>query len=375
MHVVQLSTFAESCGIATYTEALVGALASTGVMATVLSPRPATQPERQAGTQPSRLWSRNRATPSEAKRVLEEIARLTPDLVHLQINAGLFSPEFVATLSAGLRQRRIPCVATLHDRQPPGWVSRFRHHALLVALGDAALIVHNRAHAVELRARAATVIPHGVALSKPDSAAPEREPDARFVIAHFGFLLRDKGVREVVEAVAALRARGEVGWRYDVLGAVHDSDASRGMYRELVALVRSLRVTDIVELDPTFKTLDESLLALRRADWIVLNYGTGSAQGTSGAVRHALASGRPVAVSQAPIFDDVREAVHTLRGPLPDALSELMRDPALAATTQARGRAFREAHAWERVARLHRDFYERQLAGKTVALSGGPSSD
>ena len=58
----------------------------------------------------------------------------------------------------------------------------------------------------------------------------------------------------------------------------------------------------------------------------------------------------------------MREAVHTLQGPLPDALAALMRTPGLMARTQARARAFREAHAWEQVARLHREVYERHLA-------------
>ena len=345
MRVVQLSTFAEACGIAT-----------------VMSPHRAVAPERETRLEPVRLWSRNRGTIAEAAEVLQALAALRPDLVHLQINAGLFSPEFVAALTAGLRQQRLPCVATLHDRQPPSLIARIRHHALLLALGDAALVVHNPAHAAELSARAPTIIPHGVTGPTGEVPVAERAPDGTFVIAHFGFLLRDKGIGDMIEAVAALRSRGDVRLRYHVLGAISDSEASRATYRDLVRLVRSHQLTETVRLDPSFATLDDSLRALRRADWIVLNYQSGSAQGTSGAVRHALASGRPVAVSQAAIFDDVREAVHTLHGPLPDALAALMQAPELAARTQARARVFREAHAWERVARLHRELYERHLA-------------
>ncbi|HEX2659607.1 MAG TPA: glycosyltransferase, partial [Polyangia bacterium] len=210
---------------------------------------------------------------------------------------------------------------------------------------------------------APTVIPHGVAAPTREDPFVERSGDGAFVIAHFGFLLRDKGIAEVIEAVAALRARGEERVRYHVLGAVGDGEASRATYRELVRLVRRHHLNDAVELVPSFQPLDQSLRTLRRADWIVLNYQSGSAQGTSGAVRHALASGRPVAVSPASIFDDVREAVHTLQGPLPDALSALMATPALATETQARAHAFREAHAWPSVARLHRELYERVVDG------------
>jgi glycosyltransferase involved in cell wall biosynthesis len=362
VRVVQLSTFAEACGIATYTEALVDALAGQGVDTTVLSPRPAAVPEHQARVEPARLWSRNRGTTAEAAEVLEAISASRPDLVHLQINAGLFSPEFVAALTAGLRQRGIPSVATLHDRQPGSLIARIRHHALLLALGDAALVVHNAAHAAELSPRAPTIIPHGVTGPTGEVATAERPPDGNFVIAHFGFLLRDKGIAEVIEAVAALRSRGDVRLRYHVLGAVGDGPASRATYRELLRLIRSHQLTETVQLDPSFAPLDDSLRALRRADWIVLNYQSGSAQGTSGAVRHALASGRPVAVSQAKIFDDVREAVHTLQGALPDALAALVQAPRLMTETQARARVFREAHAWERVARLHRVLYEGHIA-------------
>ena len=70
---------------------------------------------------------------------------------------------------------------------------------------------------------------------------------------------------------------------------------------------------------------------------VVLNYRTGNAQGSSGAVTRALGSGRPVAVSEAPVFDDVRGAVHTLRGDLATALGQALQDDDLAEQTMAAG--------------------------------------
>ena len=81
------------------------------------------------------------------------------------------------------------------------------------------------------------------------------------------------------------------------------------------------------------------MVELSAADWILLNYATDTSQGASGAVRRALSSGRPVAVSRAPIFDDVREAVHTIGdGPLAPAIAGLFNDQ-LAQDARARAQA------------------------------------
>ena len=65
----------------------------------------------------------------------------------------------------------------------------------------------------------------------------------------------------------------------------------------------------------------ESLSALSDADLIVFPYQS-TGESSSAAVRYGLATGRPVAVTPLPIFDDVRPAVYQLPGQAPRDIAE-----------------------------------------------------
>jgi glycosyltransferase involved in cell wall biosynthesis len=360
VHVLQLSTFHERCGIATYTEGLARALEADRTRVTILSPH-LQEADPGHGSQPPRLWSRNRATAAEAKAVARRIQELRPDLVHVQFNSGLFSASFLAVLANCLARAGIGMVATLHARRPESVSGRLKLARVLFAFRHARLVVHNRAHADELRPRDVHVIPHGIAETRdsfPPRAPVHRDPQSPLLLVHFGFLFPDKGIHEVIAAIAELHKKGVARFRYIVCGAVYSSDESKQYHRYLVDLVRRTGLEDHVRIAGEFLDEARTLVEIGMADWVLLNYGTGSAQGTSGAVRHALATCRPVAVSRAPIFDDIREAVHTLRAPLPEALIELAANPALATQTTERARHFCRTHTWRRVAERHIELYE-----------------
>ena len=55
-----LTTYGEQCGIATYSEALVGGLSQHGVSVSVVAPR-LRKSDTPRGDQPVRVWRRNRA--------------------------------------------------------------------------------------------------------------------------------------------------------------------------------------------------------------------------------------------------------------------------------------------------------------------------
>ena len=66
-------------------------------------------------------------------------------------------------------------------------------------------VVHNREHAEELRGDA-TVIPHGIfpeAATELQHAAAKQQSglEGKFVLGHFGFLVPDKGIEEVLTAL------------------------------------------------------------------------------------------------------------------------------------------------------------------------------
>lgn len=364
MRVAVLSTYGESCGIATYSEALVPALERAGAHVEVFAPRLPSF-DKPRGPQPRRMWNRNRAFGVEALGVVRAIHAMRADVVHAQINLSLYSSRFLFTLATALRAIGVPLVATLHGRRGGSWGRNFKVTRLLFALGHASLIVHSDAHAAELQRDHVHVIPHGVTM--PHAQLPIDEAKRalgldpkRLVLAHFGFLVPDKGVAEVLRAVADLRA-GNGGPPRDVFywiaGATHGTGESKDYTDELRRLIAHLNLTESARLTGDFAPDDRVQRELAAADWVVLNYKTGGSQGASGAARTALASGRPIAVSEASIFDDLRDASHTLREPLTSSLRAMLDDATLIDRTQARALTYCEERSWPRIAERHLALY------------------
>jgi glycosyltransferase involved in cell wall biosynthesis len=370
VRVVLLSTFGESCGIATYSEALAPALRGAGAEVEVLAPFLA-KVDVPRGEQPPRLWNRNRAFGFEALRVVRAVRAARADVVHAQVNLSLYSSRFLFSLGTALRAVGVPLVATLHGRRGGSWGRNFKITRLLFGLRHADLVVHSAAHAAELRRPRVHVIPHGAAAQPSRSIAAARAAigleGSGPVIAHFGFLFPDKGVAEVVRAVAELRKGPVPDLRYWIAGAVHTTEGSRRYAADLRGLIAELGLGDAVRMTGAFASDERVALELQAADWVVLNYLTGSAQGASGAARVALASGRAVAVSEAPIFDDLREAALTLHPPLPGALASMLLDREQAREMEARARRYCDAISWSRVGERHVALYQEILARRAAA--------
>ena len=366
MRVVFLSTFHEQCGVATHAEGLKEGLEACGVHVDVISPRLIPE-DKGWGDQPPRLWNRNRAFGFEALRVVAAIKALRPDVVHAQVNLSLFSSRVLYNIAFLLRRAGIPFVVTLHGRKGGSWGRNFKLWRMTRALRHADVIVHSEDHRTELGRDRVHIISPGLPRRK---ARPMREarkalgiPQDLEGLAHFGFLVPDKGVAEMVRAVAELP-----DVFYWIAGAVYASDESRACFDDLKRLVRELGIENRVHLTGEFLPEEQAIGELEAADWIVLNYLTGGAQGASGAVRRALSAGRPVAVTSAPVFDDVRSGVHTMNGPLAASLRAMLADRKLAEETTARGAALCEEQTWHRVAERHVALYQEMLSRKK---SGG----
>ena len=359
MRVVFLSTFHEQCGIATHAEGLKEGLEACGVHVDVIAPRRIPD-DPGWGEQPPRLWNRNRAFGFEALRVVSAIKALRPDVVHAQVNLSLFSSRVLYNIAYLLRRAHIPLVVTLHGRKGGSWGRNFKLWRLTQALRHADVIVHSEDHVRELGRERVHIIspglPRRVARPMLEARKALGIPEGRKVVAHFGFLVPDKGVAEMLRAVAELP-----DVFYWIVGAVYASSESRACFEELKRIVAELRIADRVHLTGEFLPEEQAIGELEAADWIVLNYLTGGAQGASGAVRRAMSAGRPVAVTSAPVFDDIRKGVHTMGGSLAASLRELLGNRALGEEVAARGAALCEEQTWHRVAERHVALYQSIL--------------
>ncbi len=360
MRVALLSTFGETCGIATYSEALVAALPEHGIEPIVLSPclRPSDGPR---GPQPPRIWRRDRATLLQALQTFRKLREAGAELVHVQLSLGLTSPRFLYALSKLCARANLPLLVTLHDRDGGNRFRRWNFRRTLRALRDAQLIVHEPDQRAELGRDRVHVIPHGIwNIPERASERAKRElglPETTPIVTHFGFLHPDKGIEEVLRAIAELRAHDFPDLTYRVCGGTFPTPASREYLARLKAEVRTLGLEGAVHLTGEFLSEERTTLELQAADLLVLNYRTGNNQGASGAGRRALAVGRALAVSNAPIFDDMRSAVYTLERPLSDEIRGLLQQPERRRELAERSRAYRDARSWARIALVHAQLY------------------
>jgi glycosyltransferase involved in cell wall biosynthesis len=341
------------------------------------------------------------------------IAALRPDLVHVQFAASAYRFSRVPGLLLPylLRRRmsrRVPLVTTLHEYSdpPPGsrgagwlWVELERRGLADRDTGrlvpaSQALVVTNDAHAraVRLRTRRAAV---RIPLAPNVPAAPA-EPDVRArvradlglpanapLLVFFGFVHPVKGVRYLIEALPALRAR-HPGLHLAVVGGF-ESLALPGpqalVFRvELASLAGRLELSRAVTFTGYQAPADASAL-LAAADVAVLPF-TAGVTGKSGALLTVLAHRLPTVVTvpddDEPELVDGQNVVcaagrRNARA-LVEAVDRVLADPALAARIACGGSELAAARTWPRIAAAHRDLYAALLGKAGDAHGAGPTS-
>ena len=195
------------------------------------------------------------------------------------------------------------------------------------------LLVHtpldlNRLKALGLTHNTA-LLPHGLLemqmpQKKESSWRPSSNLDAGerrcFRLASFGFLLPHKGLEQLVDAIGLLKQRG-LPVSLHMLNAEYPAAVSRQAITAVQARITAAGVENEVRLDTTFYSNEECLERLSLADLIIFPYQL-TEESASGAVRHAIASRAPVAVTPLSIFEDVAPAVIELRGVTPQDIAE-----------------------------------------------------
>ena len=248
-----------------------------------------------------------------------------PGAVVIQFNYGFFEFLALADLINSLKEAGVVVVVVFHSTFDPPELPERRLDVLRDALQKCdRLLVHspqdlNRLKGIGLADNTA-LLPHGV-LSNTHKAVPThtlaiaRPAHAPFKIASFGFLLPHKGLEQLLEALALLREQGANAVLH-MLNAEYPAAVSREAVADISARIQSLGLEKVVNLDTTYYTDDECLERLGRADLIVFPYQS-TQESSSAAVRHAIASGTPVAVTPLHIFEDVAPAVVKLPGITP----------------------------------------------------------
>ncbi len=318
---------------------------------------------------------------------------LRPDVVHVQFAPSAFG--FSARVGLLPDMLAAPVVSTLHEY---GWWSApaavpercwrplerrcwFDRETWRLAPAGAAAVATNDGHARVLHERlglAAVRIP--LAPNVPDLGPVPREAVSREavrrelglpveaqVVAFFGFVHPVKGLRYLIEALAALRAEGRDRLHLLVLGGFTSlalPAAEAAAFRaELVERAAGCGVGAHVTITGHLPA-DRVSAALHAADLAAFPFTAGTTT-KSGALLSAFAHRLPTVVTAAepadPELVDGETVVLARRvrdaPALVDALRRLLDDPALRSRVAAGGAALTADRTWPRIADAHLALY------------------
>ena len=351
-----VTTWNTKCGIATYSRHLIEA-ADTGI--TVLAPR---QDGRLRSDEDfcHRCWLSDK-TDNDFAALAACIDAEALDVLVLQFNYGFFNLHRLAAFLHDQIDAGRTLIVTMHSTgDPPALAgdANWRLATLAPALARCQrLLVHSIADLNNMKAVGLTdnvaLFPHPLRqIEAPPAAAAQ--PALRFstmpLVATFGFCLPHKGLPEVVDAVDLLRRQGNPV-RLRMLNAEYPDPTSSNLVAALRRQIDTLGLGDLVELRTEYLSDGDVTAQLAEASLLVFPY-QDTQESTSAAVRHGMATARPVAVTPIGIFDELGASVfrfaglqpHQLAAGIAEALASVASQSPQALATQQAAACWRAAH-------------------------------
>lgn len=373
-----LSTYPPtSCGLATFTAALRGAVADgrgssagLGVVSLVDS--------RLGELEPEVAHEHLNGDGASLVGAIEALNSF--DAAFVQHEYGIFGgPDGgeVLDLLSGLE---IPAVVTLHTVLSQPTPSQRSILEKVVALAERTIVMSETAsrrlvNGYQIDRAKVRVVPHGARVSL---GGPSLANGTRPVVLTWGLIGPGKGLEMAIDAFAGLQDLRPLP-RFVILGKTHPKvQASQGeAYLEgLVARVHDLGLDDVVEFDGRYLNTDALSVAVRQADLVVLPYES-TEQVTSGVLVEAIAAGKPVIATA---FPHAVELLGTGAGivvphgdsiALTAALQRVFTDPSLATRMGVEARLIASTLYWPAIANQYHQM-ATELVARRLAIANRP---
>ncbi|MCB8883169.1 FkbM family methyltransferase [Acidisoma cellulosilytica] len=354
-----MSSYDVRCGIAEYSRHLIEALPASdriGSVTIFADKRTSAQSLTDNGHKVMASWTLG--LPDGIRPIEHAIASDDPHVLVIQHQPGLFQWQELAKLvsSAALRARIV--VLVLHSTTRIWDIPEELRPPVIAALNSIArVIVHTLDDLNQLKKLGlienVTLLAHGARVPESEPTPARAITRSSFpVIGCYGFFLPDKGIPQLIEAIALLRSEYP-SIRLRLVNADYGIPESAAQIALCRALAESKGLADAVEFHTDFLPHAESLSLLAGCDVVALPYQT-SKEASSAALRTALGAGAPVVVTPLGLFNEAASAVARLGGTDTASIAEgiglLLEDQERRGALKRDARTWLEERAWPSVA-------------------------
>lgn len=282
---------------------------------------------------------------------IKSVNKYAPDIVHIQYNSPFYSLSAMNKFVSGIDREESDIYLTLHSL-PKAELADY-----LEALGELKTIyVHTERHLEKLMNAGyqnVKLFKHGIVKFQDEDRFKLRKKldlGNAPVIASHGLIHDKKGLLETVEAVRILKEKyPEIV--YLSVNAVSTSNiTSASVSRDMDELIEEYGLEKNVIRITEFLEVNEIMKLLHLADVIVLPYDDLD-EGASGAVRFALASGRPIVRTKSKIFNELGDIGCIIDDNKPksieDGIMRVLEDKQLYADEVQKNSTYVENNSWD----------------------------
>lgn len=301
-----ITTFNTICGIAEYSSFLYANMAYLLSDLKFIANKDATGRVHVDGENVVRLWEYGEADFSNVLNWLDGHKQSTGEypfnMMHIQYSEGFYTLSALAALINGLTDRGMKTILTAHAFQVEGVDMTEITPALARLAQIHVLNTQDEDYLKSLGLKNTVHLPHGnitfalqskLRLRKKLGISSEQTP----VIGNHGFMSEGKGIMETIAAIAKLK-EDYPRLLYLAINAVNPRNmTSQALSEQFHQFVKEHELENNVIHISDFLEKEDIILALAAADINIFAYPEAK-QTASGAVRLAMAAGRPIIASE-----------------------------------------------------------------------------
>lgn len=355
-----VSTWNTKCGIAEYTKYLINNLSNIQEI-TIFSNK-VQELIALDDVNVIRCWDNYF---DDLDNLYNEILKKDLDVVHFQFNFGFFELNALADLIKKLKNSNIKTIITFHSIENTVFMNK------LISLDSIKeelklvdkIWVHTSEDVKKLSQKGISgnvvQIPQGNVSFPNHSKEKIRKGifNNSKIISTFGFLLPHKGVLETIKGLPLLIDKYP-DIIFLVVSSLFPGDISREYLQKCQDEVDKLNLNGHVVFFTDFLEEEEIIELLQASDIVIMPYKE-TKEASSAAIRFALASHRPVIVTDIPIFYEFKDNVYKISKCSPDIIAEgiitLYSNKELQGKIVGSAERKMEEYSWRNIAKRYED--------------------